>query len=309
MLRQRTIRSAVSAAGVGLHSGQKVSITLCPAHDDTGVVFRRTDLDQRPTVHARADQVIDTRLSTCLEENGIRVGTVEHLLSALAGLGVDNTYVELTGPEVPIMDGSANPFVYLVSQAGIREQRTAKKYFRIREPIEVRQGDKWARLTPYSGFRLDFTVDFPHPVFGADNRHVMFDFARNSYVKEVARARTFGFMHEVEWMRSQGLAQGGSLDNAVVLDEYRVLNAEGFRYDNELVKHKLLDAIGDLYLIGGPLIGQYTAYKSGHAINNALARALLADLNAFEEVKFETETDLPRGLQSWFPPMIAHPGY
>jgi len=299
MLKQRTLRQAISTKGVGLHTGARVEIVLQPAPADSGIVFRRTDLPVPVSIPARADCVGDTRLSSTLAGNGATVSTVEHLMSALAGLGIDNLRVDIAGPEVPIMDGSAMPFVYLLQSAGVVEQNAPKRFIRVTAPVEVRDGDKWARFSPYAGYRLDFAIDFPHPVFGSENKHVVIDFALHSYVKEVARARTFGFMQDVEAMRAAGLALGGSLQNAVVLDDFRVLNAEGLRYDNEFVKHKVLDAIGDLYLLGRPLIGQYTAFKSGHGLNNALARALLARPEAFELATFAKTDEVPSAFQDW----------
>jgi len=299
MLKQRTLRKTITTTGVGLHTGARVELALHPAPVDTGIVFRRTDLARPLDIPARADHVGDTRLSSSLRIDGVGVSTVEHLMSALCGLGVDNLRVDIAGPEVPIMDGSAGPFIYLVQSAGIVEQNAPKKFMRVTAPVEVRDGDKWARFTPFNGFRLDFTIDFPHPVFGSENKHVMIDFAEHSYVKEVARARTFGFMQDVEAMREAGLALGGSLQNAIVLDETRVLNSEGLRYENEFVKHKVLDAIGDLYLLGHPLIGEYSAFKSGHALNNLLARALLARPDAYEVVTFGVDADAPMPFQDW----------
>ena len=301
MLMQRTLRSVTRTTGVGLHTGARVELTLRPAAPDTGIVFHRVDLPTPVTIPARAENVGDTRLSSTLRREGASISTVEHLMSALAGLGIDNLHVDVAGPELPIMDGSAGPFVFLLQSAGVEEQNAPKKYLRVRAPVEVRDGDKWARFDPHDGFRLDFTIDFPHPVFGSENRHVVIDFAQSSYVKEVARARTFGFMQDVEALRSAGLALGGSLQNAIVLDEYRVLNSEGLRYDNEFVKHKVLDAIGDLYLLGHPLIGQYTAFKSGHALNNALARALLTRTDAYEITTFAADTDIPSAFKGWKP--------
>ena len=301
MLMQRTLRSVTRTTGVGLHTGARVELTLRPAAPDTGIVFHRVDLPVPVTIPARAENVGDTRLSSTLKRDGTAISTVEHLMSALAGLGIDNLHVDVAGPELPIMDGSAGPFVFLLQSAGVEEQNTPKRYLRVRALVEVRDGDKWARFEPYDGFRLDFTIDFPHPVFGSENRHVVIDFAQDSYVKEVARARTFGFMQDVEAMRSAGLALGGSLQNAVVLDETRVLNREGLRYDNEFVKHKVLDAIGDLYLLGHPLVGQYTAFKSGHALNNALARALLARPDAFEVTTYAADADVPSAFKGWQP--------
>ena len=299
MIRQRTLRTIARTTGVGLHTGARVDLVLRPAPPDAGIVFRRTDLDPPVDIRATASQVGDTRLSSTLKEGDAGISTVEHLMSALAGLGIDNLHVDVAGPEIPIMDGSAGPFVYLIKGAGIVEQGAPKRYLRILAPVEVRDGDKWARFEPHDGFRLDFTIDFPHPVFGTENRHVVIDFAEHSYTKEVARARTFGFMQDVEAMRAAGLGLGGSLQNAIVLDEVRVLNAEGLRFDNEFVRHKVLDAIGDLYLIGHPLIGQYTAYKSGHALNNALARALAGRPDAFRLVTFDRDDQVPRAFYDW----------
>ena len=299
MLKQRTLKSKIKTTGVGLHSGARVELTLRPAPPDTGIMFHRVDLADSGAIPGDARNVGDTRLSSSLAKDGASVSTVEHLMSALAGLGIDNLHVDVAGPELPIMDGSAGPFVFLLQSAGIEEQRAAKRYLRVKTPVEVRDGDKWARFEPHHGFVLDFTIDFPHPVFGSENRHVVIDFAEHSYTKEVSRARTFGFMQDVEAMRAAGLALGGSLQNAIVLDETRVLNSEGLRYDNEFAKHKVLDAIGDLYLLGHPLIGRYTAYKSGHALNNALSCALLARVEAWELVTFDTQSDVPRAFQGW----------
>ena len=299
MLRQRTLKASTRTTGVGLHTGARVDLVLRPAQPDTGIVFHRSDLSPPVSIPATASRVGDTRLSSTLREGAATVSTVEHLMSALAGLGIDNLHVDVAGPEIPIMDGSAGPFVFLLQGAGIVEQDAPKRYLRIVAPVEVRDGDKWARFDPFAGFKLDFTIDFPHPVFGSENRHVVIDFAEHSYVKEVARARTFGFMQDVEAMRAAGLALGGSLQNAVVLDEFRVLNAEGLRYDNEFVKHKVLDAIGDLYLLGHPLIGQYTAFKPGHALNNLLARALLTRTDAWELVAFDTDEEVPAAFHDW----------
>jgi UDP-3-O-[3-hydroxymyristoyl] N-acetylglucosamine deacetylase len=293
MVKQRTLKSLVSTIGVGIHTGIKVELTLRPAAVDTGIVFRRVDLPQPVEIRAHALNVGDTRLSSSIEHEGVRISTVEHLMSAFAGLGIDNAYVDVSGEEVPIMDGSAGPFVFLIQSAGIVEQTALKRYIRVLRPVGVEQGDKWARFEPYGGFRVDFSIDFPHPLFGSNNRHVVVDFSDQSYIKEISRARTFGFMQDVEAMRAQGLALGGSFDNAIVLDEYRVLNADGLRYDNELVKHKVLDAIGDLYLLGHPLIGAYIAFKSGHGLNNALARALLAQRDAWEYVSFDQASEVP----------------
>ena len=296
MLRQRTLKSLIGASGVGLHTGQKVRMTLRPAPADTGIVFRRIDLTSPVDIPARAELVGDTRMASCLVRDGVRVSTVEHLMSALGGLGIDNAYVDLDAPELPIMDGSASPFVLLIQQAGIEEQAALKRFLRVMRRVEVRDGDKWARLEPYDGFKLSFSIDFRHPVIERSTQSVSVDFAETSYLKEIARARTFGFMHEVEELRESGLALGGGLDNAVVLDEYRVLNAEGLRFADEFIRHKLLDAIGDLYLLGRPLLGAFSAHKSGHALNNRLLRALLADQTAFETVTFERAEEAPAGV-------------
>jgi UDP-3-O-[3-hydroxymyristoyl] N-acetylglucosamine deacetylase len=299
MLKQRTLKKKIGTTGVGLHTGTKVTLTLRPAAVDTGIVFRRIDLATPIDIPAIATNVTDTRLSTLIENHGARVSTIEHLMSAFAGLGIDNAYVDIDAGEVPIMDGSAGPFVFLLQQAGIEEQKAPKRFIRITSPVEVRNGDKLARFDPYNGFKIDFSIEFPHPVFGAENKKVVVDFAENSYLKEISRARTFGFMQEVETMRAMGLALGGSLDNAIVLDEFRVLNSDGLRYENELVKHKVLDAIGDLYLLGHPLIGAYTAHKSGHALNNALLRALLERREAWEFVTFESDASVPNAFIHW----------
>ncbi len=299
MLKQRTLKSTIKTTGVGLHTGARVDLVLRPAAPDTGIVFHRTDIAAPVAIPADALHVGDTRLSSTLRHGGVSVSTVEHVMSALAGLGIDNLRIDVAGPEIPIMDGSAAPFVFLLQSAGIVEQNAPKRYLRIVDSVEVRDGDKWARFDSFNGFKLDFTIDFPHPMFGSENRQVVIDFALHSYVREVARARTFGFMQDVEAMRAAGLGLGGSLQNAIVLDDFSVLNAEGLRYDNEFVKHKVLDAIGDLYLLGHPLIGQYTAFKSGHALNNSLARALLARADAFEFVTFTAEDDVPTAFQDW----------
>jgi UDP-3-O-[3-hydroxymyristoyl] N-acetylglucosamine deacetylase len=296
MLRQRTLKSSISASGVGLHTGRKVRITLRPAPIDAGIVFRRIDLPVSVDIPARAELVGETRLSSCLVRDGAKVYTVEHLMSALGGLGVDNVYVELDGPEVPIMDGSAAPFVLLVQQAGLEQQRAPKRFLRVTRRVEVKDGDKWARLDPYEGYRLAFSIDFKHPVIERSTQSVTLDFAETSYLKEIARARTFGFMHEVEELRENGLALGGGLDNAVVLDEYRVLNADGLRFADEFIRHKLLDAVGDLYLLGGALLASFSAHKSGHALNNRLVRALLADAGALEKATFERVEDTPAAV-------------
>ena len=313
MLKQRTLKSVIRASGVGLHSGVKVNMVLRPAAPNTGIVFRRVDLDPVVDLPASALEVGDTRMCSCLEREvgGVRakVGTIEHLMSALAGLGVDNAYVDLDAAEVPILDGSASPFVFLIQSAGIDEQPVPKKFIRVKRRIEVREsdrsGDKWARFDPYDGYRLNFSILFNHPAIDRTGQEVTIDFAEQSYVREVSRARTFGFMQEVEWLRENGLAQGGGLDNAVVLDEYRVLNADGLRYPDEFVKHKVLDAIGDLYLLGHPLLASFTAHKSGHALNNLLARELLAHPEAWEFVSFDDESLAPQSVVRW----LAQPAH
>jgi len=300
MFKQRTLKSVIRATGVGLHTGEKVAMTLRPAPPNAGIVFRRIDLPAPVDIAADAFNVTDTRLCSTLETDGVKVATVEHVMSAFAGLGIDNAYVDLTGSEVPIMDGSAAPFVFLIQSAGIEQQPAPKRFFRIRNPVEVKDGEKWARFEPFDGFKLSFSIEFDHPAFERSAQTACVDFANTSYVKEVARARTFGFIQEVEALRESGLALGGSLDNAIVVDEYRVLNAEGLRYSDEFVKHKLLDAIGDLYLVGHPLIGAFSAYKSGHALNNRLLRAALASKDAWEWVTFEREEDAPAALSRLF---------
>jgi len=293
VVKQRTLKNMIRATGVGLHTGAKVYMALRPAAPNTGIVFRRTDLEKPVEIRGEPNAVGDTRLSSCLERDGVRVSTVEHLMSALAGLGVDNAYVDLTAAEVPIMDGSAGPFVFLLQSAGIEEQNAPKKFIRIAKPVEVREGDKWVRFEPHNGFKLTMSIDFAHPVFDKTPQSVTVDFSTTSYVKEVSRARTFGFMQDVETMRSQGLALGGSLDNAIVMDEYRVLNTDGLRYEDEFVKHKVLDAIGDLYLLGHPLIGAFLGHKTGHALNNRLLRRLMADKPSWELVSFDRPEDAP----------------
>jgi UDP-3-O-[3-hydroxymyristoyl] N-acetylglucosamine deacetylase len=293
MIRQRTLRNTIRATGVGLHTGDKVYLTLRPAPVNTGIVFRRVDLNPVVEIQARAENVGDTTLSTTLVNGDVRVSTVEHLLSAMAGLGIDNCYVELSAAEVPIMDGSAGPFVFLIQSAGIEEQKAAKKFIRIKRPVTVKDGDKVASFLPFAGFKVSFTIDFDHPVFRDRSAHTEIDFSSTSFVKEVSRARTFGFMHEIEYLRSKGLAQGGSVDNAIVIDEYRILNEDGLRYEDEFVKHKVLDAIGDLYLLGYSLIGEFRAFKSGHALNNVSLRELIAQRDAWEMVTFEDAHTAP----------------
>ena len=291
MLRQRTLKNIIRATGVGLHSGEKVFLTLRPAPVDAGIVFRRVDLDPVLELHARADLVTETVLCTGLSREGGKVMTVEHLLSALAGLGIDNCYIELSAAEVPIMDGSAGPFVFLLQSAGVAEQDAPKKFIRITRPVEVRDGDKVARFEPYDGFRLGFTVVFNHPAIPAAQSRAEVEFSTANYIKEVSRARTFGFMHDLEYMRERNLGLGGSMDNAIVLDEFRVLNEDGLRYADEFVRHKILDAVGDLYLAGHAILGAYEGYKSGHALNNQLVRALMAEQSAWEIVTFPGEQD------------------
>jgi UDP-3-O-[3-hydroxymyristoyl] N-acetylglucosamine deacetylase len=289
MIRQRTLRNPIRASGIGLHSGQKVFMSLLPAGPDTGIVFRRIDLQPPREVPARAVAVNETTLSSNLVADGVKIATVEHLMSALAGLGVDNCLVELSSPEIPIMDGSAGPFVFLIQSAGIHEQDAPKRFLRIRQPVQVTDGDKWARLEPYDGYRLSFHIDFDHPLLKSTAQQATVEFSTAAYIREVSRARTFGFMREFEFLRSRRLALGASLENAVAVDEHSVLNQDGLRYDDEFVRHKILDAVGDLYLLGQPLLGAYTAFKSGHALNNKLARAVLADPSAWETVIFEDE--------------------
>jgi len=296
MLKQRTIKSIVKTVGIGLHSGRKVELTLRPAAPGTGIVFSRVDLPTPVDIPASAMSIGDTRLASVLQKDGARVSTVEHLMSACAGLGIDNLYVDVTAEEIPIMDGSAASFVFLIQSAGIEEQNAPKRFIKVTKPVEIRDGDKFARLDPYFGFKLKFTIDFRHPAVDKTGQELEVDFANTSYVREIARARTFGFAHEVEMMRELGLARGGSMDNAIVLDEYRILNNDGLRYDDEFVKHKMLDAIGDLYVVGHPLLASYTAYKSGHGLNNALLRELLAHEDAYEIVTFDDPSTAPSGF-------------
>ena len=293
MIKQRTLKNVIRATGVGLHTGEKVYVTLRPAAPETGIVFRRVDLDEPVEIPARPDMVGDTRLSTTLVKDGVRVSTVEHLLSAFAGLGIDNAYVDLSAAEVPIMDGSAAPFVFLIQSAGIAEQNAPKRYIRIKQPVTVSEGDKWASFEPFEGFKVAFSIDFKHPVFANTRQHTVVDFSTTSFVKEVSRARTFGFTRDIEMLRKNNLVLGGSIDNAIVVDDYRVLNADGLRYDDEFVKHKVLDAIGDLYLLGHSLIGEFHGHKSGHALNNRLLRELLNTEEAWELVTFDDEAAAP----------------
>ena len=298
MQRQRTLKNLIRATGVGLHSGEKVFLTLRPAPVDTGIVFRRTDLEPVVEIPAQAGLVTETVLCTGLSRDGGKVMTVEHLMSAFAGLGIDNAYVELTAPEIPIMDGSAGPFVFLLQSAGIVEQNAAKKFIRILHPVEVREGDKFARFSPHEGFRIGFTVEFNHPAIPTSRSRAEVDFSTSAYIDEISRARTFGFMHDLEYMRERNLGLGGSMDNAIVLDEFRVLNEDGLRYADEFVRHKILDAVGDLYLAGHAIIGAYEGFKSGHALNNRLVRALLADASAWEEISYSDPETAPPLLYS-----------
>jgi len=293
MVKQRTLKTPIRATGVGLHTGEKVYMCLSPAPANTGIVFRRTDLDPIVEIRAQPDTVGDTMLGTTLVQGGVRVATVEHLLSAMAGLGIDNAYVDLSAAEVPIMDGSAAPFVYLVQSAGIAEQNVPKRFIRVSRPVEVRDGDKWARLDPFDGFKVSFEIEFDHPVFKAHLRRESMDFSSTSYLKDVARARTFGFMRDLETLRSSNMVMGGSLDNAVVLDNYRILNEDGLRYENEFVRHKILDAIGDLYLLGHSLIGEFTGFKSGHGLNNLLLRTMVSRQECWEPVTYSDLADAP----------------
>jgi UDP-3-O-[3-hydroxymyristoyl] N-acetylglucosamine deacetylase len=303
MLRQRTILEVITATGVGLHSGTAVRLSLRPAPVDTGIVFRRIDLDPVVEIPAQAMAVGDTRLASTLQASNAKVSTVEHLMSACAGLGIDNLYVDVTAEEIPIMDGSASSFVFLLQSAGVEEQSRPKKFIRVKKPIEIRMpgalaggGDAWVRLEPFFGFKLDFSIDFSHPAINATGQRHVIDFADTSYLRDIARARTFGFIHQAEALRSMGLARGGSFENTIVMDEYRVLNSEGLRDSAEFVKHKILDAIGDLYIAGHPLIAAYSAHGSGHAMNNKLLRALLADSSAYEMVSFDDEVKAPRAF-------------
>ncbi len=293
MIRQRTLKNVIRATGVGLHTGKKVLLTLRPAPSNTGIIFRRVDIDPTVEIPAKPKYVGDTSLSTTLVKDKVRISTVEHLLSAFAGFGIDNVYVDLTADEVPIMDGSAGPFVFLIQSAGVEEQRAAKKFLRIKEKVQVEQNGKWAMFEPFDGFKVGFSIEFDHPVFNQNNCHAEIDFSTTSFVKEVSRARTFGFMRDVELLRERNLVLGGSLDNAVVVDDYRILNEDGLRYADECVKHKILDAIGDLYLLGHSLIGAFKGHKSGHALNNTLIRELLLDKSAWEIVSFESEYQAP----------------
>ena len=303
MIKQRTLKNVIRATGVGLHTGRKVFLTLRPAPADTGIMFRRADLSPQVEIVARSGNVGDTSLSTSLVKGNVRISTVEHLLSAFAGLGIDNAYVDLSAAEVPIMDGSAGPFVFLIQSAGVEEQNKAKQFIRVKRTIGVEDGDKWAKFEPYDGFKVSFEIEFDHPFFQQRSKYAEIDFSTTSFVKEVCRARTFGFMRDVELLRDQNLALGGSLDNAVVVDDYRVLNEDGLRYEDEFVKHKILDAIGDLYLLGHGLIGAFHGYKSGHELNNRLLRKMLATEDAWELISYDSEEEAP----IWFiQPMPAN---
>ena len=293
MLLQRTLKNPIRATGVGLHSGKKVLMVLRPAPADMGVVFRRTDLDEQVDVPAYAENVGETMMGTTLIKDGVRISTVEHLLSAFAGLGVDNAYVELSAEEVPIMDGSAGPFVFLLQSAGIEEQDAPKRFARILRTVQVEDGDKWARFEPYNGFKVNFEIQFNHPIFKQRDQTATMDFSTTSFLKEISRARTFGFMRDLESLRARNLALGGTMDNSIVLDDNRVLNEDGLRYEDEFVKHKILDAIGDLYLLGRSILGEFSGHKSGHALNNKLLRKLLATPDAWEEVTFDNAMDSP----------------
>lgn len=293
MIRQRTLKNVIRATGVGLHTGKKVYLVLRPAPANTGIVFRRIDLEPSVDIKATPDNVGDTSLATTLIKDGVRIATVEHLLSAFAGFGIDNAYIDLSADEVPIMDGSAGPFVFLIQSAGVEEQNAVKRYIRIKHKVRVEDGDKWAMVEPFEGFKVGFTIEFDHPVFNDRDAFAEIDFSTTSFVKEVSRARTFGFRRDVELLQERNLALGGSLDNAVVVDDYRILNEDGLRYSDEFVKHKILDAIGDLYLLGHGLVGAFRGYKSGHALNNRLLKAILADADAWELVSYKDEVEVP----------------
>lgn len=305
MLKQRTLQSLTKAVGVGLHSGQRVELTLRPAQPDTGIVFRRVDLPQPVDIPITATAVTDTRLASTISHGGAKVFTVEHLMSACAGLGIDNLYIDITAEEVPILDGSASSFVFLLQSAGIVEQNAPKRFIRVLKTVEVREGEganvKWARLDPHHGYKLNFEIDFRHPAVDSTGQSVVFDMDVNDYTRDIARARTFGFTRDVEMMRANGLALGGGLDNAIVMDDYKVLNSDGLRYDDEFVKHKILDAMGDLFLIGKPLLASYVAFRSGHAMNNKLLRELLSQPDAYEVVTFEDARKAPQGLAQLAP--------
>jgi UDP-3-O-[3-hydroxymyristoyl] N-acetylglucosamine deacetylase len=305
MLAQRTLKSLTKAVGVGLHGGQRVELTLRPAAPDTGIVFRRVDLPEPVDIPVTAESVTDTRLASTISNGGVRVNTIEHVMSACSGLGLDNLYIDITAEEVPILDGSSASFVYLLQSAGIALQNKAKRFIRVKRAVEVREGEgrnlKWARLDPFHGYKLAFEIEFDHPAVNATGQRVEFDMGSGRYAREIARARTFGFTRDVEMMRSRGLGLGGGLDNAIVMDDFKVLNADGLRYQDEFVKHKILDAIGDLYIVGKPLLAAYSAFRSGHALNNQLLRALLAQPDAYEIVSFEHEREAPLGFAQLAP--------
>ena len=300
MLQQRTIKTITRAVGVGLHSGQRVELTLRPAQPDTGIVFRRVDLPEPVDIPVNAMAIVDTRMASTIGVGGAKVHTVEHLMSACAGLGIDNLYIDITAEEVPILDGSSASFVFLLQSAGVEKQSAPKRFIRVLKPVEIRQGEgaalKWARLDPYHGFKLRFEIDFAHPAVDSTGQSVEFDMGLDNYTRDIARARTFGFTKDVEMMRANGLALGGGLDNAIVMDDYKVLNSDGLRYDDEFVKHKILDAIGDLYVVGKPLLAAYSAFRSGHALNNLLLRELLAQTDAWEYATFDKERQAPTGF-------------
>lgn len=294
MIFQRTLENTVKATGVGLHSGKKVTFTLRPAPVNTGILLVRTDLQPNVTIPAKAEMVRETTMCTALvNDEGVRIATIEHLFAALAGLGIDNAVIEVNAPEIPVMDGSASPFVFLLQSAGIKQQSVAKKYLRIKQTVRVEDGDKWAELRPYKGFKVDFEIDFAHPEIARSQQHMVMDFSSSAFIKDISRARTFGFMRDVEYLRANNLGLGASMENAVVLDEYRVLNPDGLRYEDEFVKHKILDAFGDLYVAGHAIVGEFRAFKTGHALNNRLVRALLANQEAWEVVSFDKEADAP----------------
>lgn len=302
MIKQRTLKNAIRTTGVGLHTGDQIHLTLLPAPVDTGIVFRRVDLNPSVEIKATAKNVGETTLSTCLIKDDVRVSTVEHLMSALAGLGIDNAIVELNAPEIPIMDGSAGPFVFLIQSAGVQEQNAPKKFVRIKKEVTLWDGDKFASFLPFDGFKVSFSIEFDHPVFRDRRPHTELEFSSSTFVKDISRARTFGFMHEIEYLRSKGLARGGSMDNAIVVDQYKILNEDGLRFEDEFVKHKVLDAIGDLYMLGNSLICEYKAHKSGHSLNNRALRLLLEQSEAWELITFEESQELPI---AYMPPIAA----
>ena len=298
MIKQRTLKQAAKVTGIGLHSGKKVTLTLRPAPANTGIIYARTDLDPVVYFPANAELIRDTTLCTCMiNDEGVRISTVEHLNAAMSALGIDNLIVEVDAPEIPIMDGSSSPFIYLLLDAGIEEQNATKKFIRIKQHVRVEEGDKWAEFKPYNGFKLDFTIDFTHPMITKEVRNYRMDFSAQNFIQQLSRARTFTFMKDVEYLQSIGLALGGSLDNAIVLDEYRILNEDGLRFKDELVRHKMLDAVGDLFMCGYNILGDFSAYKSGHGLNNKLLRAVLADQNAWEFISFDEQEVVPSSYQ------------